>query len=377
MKKAMKIVKRVLILVVGLLISAGLIFYSVNKMDEYEKFLKEDKIKFEETKEDEKKKHNENIASIEKQIETMETEIQTIEQEITVLQRQQTEEFMNSRGFSERYYALADQMTAKRNEQSSKRDEIIKKKKEITELESTIWEIDNDFGDYDYKKPELEGVSPYTTLGLGVLIGIITLIVSFITFLVGKIAGSSSYSEYSEINDNILSAADITNSSLLKKELYERVEKLLIASSKEDYDQVRSLCTKNMAKSYTDEMDLLKKHKQKRVIKDIENLGTKIINARKNSNNTTVTIVQKVKLYDYTTDSNNKVISGKKDKKQVQAFKLVFVKDQLKNSFVRKCFNCGAVIKDSSSVKCEYCGTLFDNANYDWYLVSKVVISED
>lgn len=377
MRKAMKIVRRILILLVGLLISAGLIYYSINKTNENEKFFKEDRIAFEENKEAEKKKCNENIGAIEQQIKTLEAEIQAIEQEITVLQRQQTEEFMRSGGWSDKYYALGDQITAKRNSQSSKRDEIFSKKKEITELESTIWEIDNDFGDYSYKQPKPEGISPGVTMGLGIIVAVITIFVSLISFLLGKVVGSSSYSEYSEISDSVLSEADITNGELLKKELYERVEKLLVASSKGDYEQVRNLCTKNMAKSYTDEMDLLKKHKQKRVIKGIENLGTKIINARKSSNNTTVTIVQKVKLFDYTTDSNNNVISGKKDKKEVQAFKLVFVKDQLRNSFVRKCFNCGAVIKDSSSVKCEYCGTLFDNANYDWYLVSKVVINED
>ena len=44
---------------------------------------------------------------------------------------------------------------------------------------------------------------------------------------------------------------------------------------------------------------------------------------------------------------------------------------------VYECPNCGANIKDATKVACDYCGTVFDNSNYDWYLESKVIISED
>mgnify|MGYP003308778228 FL=1 len=133
-----------------------------------------------------------------------------------------------------------------------------------------------------------------------------------------------------------------------------------------------------MAKSYIDEVELLKKHKQKLVIKDIENVDSKIVDVDKDQYNTVIVLVQKVKMYDYTKDvTTNEIIDGNDKKKQEKAFKLVFVKDFGKGHNVKKCPNCGANIKDASKVACDYCGTLFDDSNYDWYLESKVIISEE
>lgn len=377
MKKRKKNNKPLIILFLGLLVSGSIIYYSVSKINDYNDFLREHFETFEKNKEDEKKKCDEQISVIETSISTIESEIEAIEKEITSLQRQQTDEFMNSMGFSDRYYALEDQMTAKRKEISKKQDEIRSKEKEITDLNSTIWEIENDFGDYRYSKPVQGEFYPYFILILGILVAVITFFASGISLLMKKVNGEKSYSEYSEIDEGVLSEIDIKDGKLLKKELFSKLEQLLLASSKADYDTIRNLCTKNMARSYVDELELLKKHKQKLVIKGVENVSSKIVNVRKGTHNTIITIVQKIKLYDYTKDINDKVINGNDKKKQTQAFKLVFVKDFIRESSIKKCYNCGANIKKSSSVKCDYCGTVFDNNNYDWYLESKVIISED
>lgn len=377
MKKRKKNNKPIIILIVGLLLSGLLIYYSVNKMDENKVFLKEDKEIFEKNKVSEKEKCEEKIKTTEQEIETIEQEIETIEKEITTLERQQRDEFMNARGFSDRYYALSDEITSKRNDISDKQSDIFNKQKDIMELNSTIRKIESGIGDYQYKQTNIEGINPYLTLVLGIVAVIITLIVAGVSLLLKNIMGEKSYSEYNEIYDGILSEVDIKDGKLLKEELYSKLESLLIASASGDYDTVRKLCTKNMARSYTDEIDLLKKHNQKLVIKDIENVSSKIISATKGQNNVKITIVQKIKLYDYTEDINGKVISGSDRKKQTQAFKLGFVKDSVKSDCVKKCYNCGAIVKDFTSVKCDYCGTVFDTGNYDWYLESKLVINED
>lgn len=376
MKKRKKNNKPLIILIVGLIISGSIIYYSINKIDDHKVFLKEHYENFEKNKEIEKNKCDEEIATIETAIETIESEIGTIEKEITSLQRQKTDEFMNSRGFSDRYYLLEDQITAKREEISKKQDDIYEKKSEITDLNSTIWEIENDFGDYRYSPPT-NNFSPYIILALGIIAGIITLIVSGMSLLIKKVSGEKSYSEYNEIDEGGLSEIDVKDGKLLKKELFGKLELLLLASCKDDFDTIRELCTKNMAKSYIDEIELLKKHRQKLVIKDITNVSSKIVAVKKDTHNTTVTIVQKVKLYDYTKDINNDVINGNEKKKQTQAFKLVFIKDFAKDQSVKRCHNCGANVKKVNSVKCDYCGTIFDDGNYDWYLQSKVIISED
>lgn len=357
--------------------SGTLIFYSINKINDYRQFLIEDKENFEREKEDKIEKNKEEIIVIEKAIGVLETEIETFETEITTLQRQKTDEFMNSRGFSDRYYALEDQITAKRKDITKKEEEIGKKRKDITEINSTIWAIENGVEEYKYAKPKIKGISPYVSLWLGIFGTIVTLLAAGISQLFKSVLSEKSYREYNEIDEGVLSEIDVKDGKLLKKELFGKLESLLLASSKADYDTVRKLCTKNMAKSYTDELDLLKKHKQKLVIKDIDNVSSKIINVRKGQHNIAVTLVQKITLYDYTLDSNNKLVDGNNKKKQTKAFKLVFIKNNIKNNSVNKCPNCGANVQHDSSVKCEYCGTVFDNSNYDWCLESKVIINED
>lgn len=378
MKKRKKNNKPLIILVVGLLVFGGLLGFGIYKVSEHKKFLVEDKKEFDKKIAEEKISCNEKIVQAKKDIEKLELEIDKIDREVTLLQRQKTDEFMNSSGFSKKYYELEDKITAKRKEQTKKRTEISNKRSEITKLENTIWKIDNEWDSYRYKNPGFKNGNPMLFLSLGSLGLVVTFISAGFSLLVKKTISEKSYSEYIEIDEGVLSEIDVNEGMLIKKELFEKLKELLLASSKDDKDTIRKLCTKNMAKSYVDEIELLKKHKQKLVVKDIENVESKIVDVDKDQHNTIIVLVQKVKMYDYTKDvTTNEVLDGNDKKKQEKAFKLVFIKDFGKGHSVKKCPNCGANIKDASKVACDYCGTLFDDSNYDWYLASKVIISED
>lgn len=378
MKKRKKNNKPLIILVVGLLVFGSLLGVGFYKLSEHKKFLVEDKKEFDKKIVEEKISCNEKIAQAKKDIEKYELDIEKIDREVTLLQRQKTDEFMNSTGFSKKYYELEDKITAKRKEQTKIRSEISNKRSEITKLENTIWKIDNEWDSYRYKNPGFQKGNPLLFFSLGSLGLVATFISAGCSLLVKKVSSEKSYSEHNEIDEGVLSEIDVNEGMLIKKELFEKTKQLLLASSKDDKDTIRKLCTKNMAKSYIDEIELLKKHKQKLVIKDIENVDSKIVDVDKDQYNTVIVLVQKVKMYDYTKDvTTNEIIDGNDKKKQEKAFKLVFVKDFGKGHNVKKCPNCGANIKDASKVACDYCGTLFDDSNYDWYLASKVIISED
>ena len=378
MKKRKKNNKPLIILVVGLLVFGSLLGVGFYKLSEHKKFLVEDKKEFDKKIVEEKISCNEKIAQAKKDIEKYELDIEKIDREVTLLQRQKTDEFMNSTGFSKKYYELEDKITAKRKEQTKIRSEISNKRSEITKLENTIWKIDNEWDAYRYKNPGFQKGNPLLFFSLGSLGLVATFISAGCSLLVKKVSSEKSYSEHNEIDEGVLSEIDVNEGMLIKKELFEKTKQLLLASSKDDKDTIRKLCTKNMAKSYIDEIELLKKHKQKLVIKDIENVDSKIVDVDKDQYNTVIVLVQKVKMYDYTKDvTTNEIIDGNDKKKQEKAFKLVFVKDFGKGQNVKKCPNCGANIKDASKVACDYCGTLFDDSNYDWYLASKVIISED
>ena len=378
MKKRKKNNKPLIILVVGLLVFGSLLGVGFYKLSEHKKFLVEDKKEFDKKIVEEKISCNEKIAQAKKDIEKYELDIDKIDREVTLLQRQKTDEFMNSTGFSKKYYELEDKITAKRKEQTKIRSEISNKRSEITKLENTIWKIDNEWDSYRYKNPGFQKGNPLLFFSLGSLGLVATFISAGCSLLVKKVSSEKSYSEHNEIDEGVLSEIDVNEGMLIKKEIIKKTKQLLLASSKDDKDTIRKLCTKNMAKSYIDEIELLKKHKQKLVIKDIENVDSKIVDVDKDQYNTVIVLVQKVKMYDYTKDvTTNEIIDGNDKKKQEKAFKLVFVKDFGKGHNVKKCPNCGANIKDASKVACDYCGTLFDDSNYDWYLASKVIISED
>lgn len=378
MKKVKKNNRPLIILIVGLLISGCLLGFSIYKMNVHKNFLMEDKAAFDKKIADERKECEDNIASTEKEIEVLEDEIEAIDTEITSLQRQKTDVFMQDRGWSDRYYALEDQITAKRKLQSEKSALIRTKNQEITAYEKTIWEIDNEWDDYKYKHPGFKKGNPYLFLGLSIFCFIVTFIAAGISKLNKTLSGNKSFSEYDEIDEGVLSEIYVNDGKVLKSELFDKVKDLLLASSKDNYDVIRKSCTKNMAKSYIDEIELLKKHKQKLVIKDVEDKGCKIVKVLRSQHNTRVMVVQKISALNYTKDvTTNEIVSGDDKKKTEQAFKLVFVKDFVPGHNVKKCPNCGANIKDATRVDCSYCGTVFDNNNYDWYLESKVIISED
>lgn len=378
MKKRKKNNKPIFILLIGLLIFGGLIGFSVYRIYKQKEFVSESIANFEKSKVDEKSACEKNISTLKEEIQTLNNEIDAIDTEITSLERQRTDEFRNSRGFSDRYYQLDDQIMAKRKEQGKKREQITAKNREINNLNSKIWRIDNDFDEYNYKPPKISGISPYVTLGLGIFGCIVTAFVSGISQLFKNAMNDKSYSEYNEIDEGVLSQIDVNNGKLLKKEFFSKLDKLLNASAKDDYNTIRKLCTKNMAKSYIDELDLLKNHNRKLFISDVENVGSKIVSVRKGQHNNKVILVQKVKLIEYIKDvNNNEIVDGDNKKKRTKAFRLVFVKDYLREQTIKKCPNCGANVKDATKVACDYCDTVFDNNNYDWYLESKVIINED
>lgn len=384
MKKVKKNNKPLIILIVGFLIFGSLIGFSFYKSNQEKAFLIEDKAKFEKSIEKEKKDNEGNIAStkakiesIKKEIAVVETEIDGLEKEITNLGRQKTDEFMNSRGFSDRYYALEDQINAKRKEISKKGDTILSKQREITTLESNIWKYEHKSFEKKYVPSKINGVPASLLLTLGIIGCVVTCFVALISKAIKVIGGTRGYSDYKEIDEVALSMININDGKTLTKEFNRKLETLLKASSEEDFDKIKKLCTKNMAKSYIDEINLLKKHNRKLVIKDVKVEESKIINAFTDCNRVMISVVSKVKLIQYSKDlTTNEIISGNEKEKQTQVFKLIFVKDFIEGHNITKCPNCGAQVKDGTKGSCDYCGTVFDNKNYDWYLEHKVYISE-
>lgn len=356
MKFLKKNYKALIIIIILFGFGIGMLYCKNNAEDKYIKQIEEAR---EEYNKEEVKFNSAKDAAIAK----YNDEIDKIESELIKLKADNNRIFF-AEGLSENYYAS--------------RKEIDEKEKRVRELNSKIWDIEHN--PYSvFEEPDYDGVSPLLYQTLAILSFVFGGIITIFMIIVNAFnkAFSVSYKSSVEVSEAVLSNCDIKNGNVLKKELFEKLDKLLVASTKADYKTIKSLCTPNMAKNYIDEVELLKKHKQIQIIKGVENVDSKIVRITKNHNNTTVTLLQKVELFDYIEDSTGKIISGNKKKKVEKAYKLVFVKDNVSGKVKGKCPNCGANMKDLTATECEYCGTVIDDKKYDWYLVSKVLIDID
>lgn len=75
---------------------------------------------------------------------------------------------------------------------------------------------------------------------------------------------------------------------------------------------------------------------------------------------------------DYIVDENMKYLEGNKDFRVEKENYLVFCKkiECLDNESIRRCFSCGHPMDVNQNGKCDYCGTIYDQENVGWVLVS-------
>lgn len=309
---------------------------------------------------------------IEIQKQEIQEEIDEINTELATLKAEKNKEFREN-GFSEEYYL--------------KENEITKKEQQVIDLETKLWKLEVDFeGTFNNVGNKIFSSAKFI---FAIVIIIMSVIISTILTVFSKSLGmtssinrlfngdSLSYEEYEELDDAALSAVNIKNKNLIKKELYERTTEVLTSWTKSDYKNIKKLCTPEVSKSYIDELELLKKHGQQTTIKDFENVGSKLVEARKNGDSLVIKLIQKIKLYDYTTDKNGEVVFGDKEEKQTITYKLIFIKENsVQNNTNKKCPNCGATISSSTS-NCEYCNTSLSLKSKDWLLAAKTIIDKE
>lgn len=77
---------------------------------------------------------------------------------------------------------------------------------------------------------------------------------------------------------------------------------------------------------------------------------------------------------DYFIDSDGNYVKGIRDYRIEKINRLTFSKDvsSKNDSIVKKCPSCGASIDVNKSGKCSYCGSIYNNEDYD-FILTKIV----
>lgn len=91
----------------------------------------------------------------------------------------------------------------------------------------------------------------------------------------------------------------------------------------------------------------------------------------------TIKVYLQSRYLDYIIDlSNGKIVSGDDYSRRQVNYMLTFTKkvDTKDQHAIRRCPGCGAPLNVNDSGKCEYCGAIYNQEDYDWVL-SKLEIS--
>lgn len=210
----------------------------------------------------------------------------------------------------------------------------------------------------------------------------------FIVFVLVIIYIISSNKHSVSSSENVVRRADISLDELkailpdedlgtLKHMAYEKFVEIQNAWMDFKYDDLKKLCTDELANSYIAQLDTLKIKNGKNVMSDFVQQEIKIIGIKKEGKMVTVSVYLRVSFYDYViNEKTNDVIRGNKSSKLTNSYELQFVRklDNKKKEVV--CPNCGAKYKTVVSVKCEYCGsTIVVDANE--FVLSKKGIVKD
>lgn len=153
-------------------------------------------------------------------------------------------------------------------------------------------------------------------------------------------------------------------------------KKHLMSINSKNIKILYNLSSKEIAESTIEMLNTYKKSGLRNKIENVEIIKSNIISVSKFNSNNTVTLEMKVKLSDYLTDKEDKVVKGNTTRAKVRKYQITFAEENQKHKKNElKCNNCGAIF-DINELKCPYCRTITNNnlKPREWYIINKKVI---
>lgn len=162
------------------------------------------------------------------------------------------------------------------------------------------------------------------------------------------------------------------NEAMFKTKVDNIFVKLYSAEMKQDLSDVLHFINDDVRNVFQNRIDKNKKLNRRQIYDEINVKNTNIID-RNITNDKEFVKVEIISRYmDYVIDLNTgNTIYGDDTRRIEKRNILMFEKkiDAKDTGIIRKCPGCGASMSVNTSGKCEYCGTIFNQEDYDYVLV--------
>lgn len=161
------------------------------------------------------------------------------------------------------------------------------------------------------------------------------------------------------------------NEDMFKTKVDNIFVKLFTAIMKGDLTDVDHFISDNVKDKYQAYINELQSKNQRQMYDELNVKNTKIINRESNIEKEIIQVEIISRYMDYIINSDTgDTVSGDDTRRVEKTNILTFEKKKFTKDIklVRKCPGCGASISVNTSGKCEYCGTIFNQEDYDYIL---------
>ena len=148
------------------------------------------------------------------------------------------------------------------------------------------------------------------------------------------------------------------------------------AMFKQDLSDVSHFIGDTLQNKIEEEINNLKNKNQRQIYDEINVKNTYIINRDINENKEVVTVEIISRYMDYIIDIDTGELVSGDDTRRIEKTNILIFEKKInikKIGLVRRCPGCGASISVNTSGKCEYCGAIFNQEDYDYILTSITV----
>jgi len=178
-----------------------------------------------------------------------------------------------------------------------------------------------------------------------------------------------------------------TDPEFSENEIKEKIGNLYIklqnAWQDKKWDPMRAHLTDQLYNQFARQLDELIRNNRTNYVERIAVLGVDLLGISQDEVNDTLVARVKTRIVDYTVDdATGNVVSGSKTIERFMEYEWTLIRsrgaktEHSENAETVHCANCGAPLDVSYSSKCEYCGAVTVNSQYDWVISSIKGISQ-
>lgn len=169
----------------------------------------------------------------------------------------------------------------------------------------------------------------------------------------------------------------------IKEKISNLYIKLQNAWQDKKWEPMRAYMTDQLYNQFGRQLDELIRSRRTNYVERIAVLGVDLLGIAQDDVNDTIVARVKTRIVDYTVDdATGGVVSGNKTKELFMEYEWTLIRsrgaktEHSDHAETVHCANCGAPLEISYSAKCDYCGAVTVNSQYDWVISSIKGISQ-